>query len=103
MTDRDKLKKKVEERLSFPDEETPEVTSLNTITTPLRNAGDNLGSEKIKMESAGLIGAISDQVLTGSPAAEYGSTGRFALDGMIKASERIAREKYQTMNKKEEK
>ena len=98
MTKNHDLKKEIEKRLSTPGEETPEVTSPNTITTPLQNAGNNLGGEKIKMESAGMIGRTSDQVLTGSPAQEYGSTGKFALDGMIDASKRIAREKYKKMH-----
>lgn len=82
-------------------EMTPEVTSLTDISSPVESMGDNLGGEKIKVESASLIGATSDQVLTGSPAQEYGSTGRFALDGMIQASKRIAKEKYRQMHKDE--
>lgn len=76
------------------EELTPEVTSLTSISSPVENLGDNLSGERAKVEAASLIGATSDQVLTGSPAQEYGSTGRFALDGMIQASKDIAREKY---------
>ncbi len=99
----DKVKKDLEKRLTFPGEETPEVTAANTINSPTVNADDKLTGGKVELDTAGLIGRTSDAVLTGSPAAEYGTTGRFALDGMIEASERIAREKYRANHEKKEK
>lgn len=100
--DHNDIKKDVEKRLKFPGEETPEITSLTSITPPYAKVENDVGSEKINVESAAIIGAASDQVITGSPAAEYGSTGRFALDGTIAAAERIAREKYREMHPDEE-
>lgn len=100
MLKHDSVKKHVEAQMK-DQELAPGSTGQVDITTPIKDLGDNIGSEKIKMESAGLIGATSDQVIMGSPAAEYGSTGRFALDGIIAASDRIAREKYRETHEEE--
>lgn len=100
MSERESAKKHVEEQMKNQ-ELAPGSTGQVDITTPIQELGDNIGSEKIKMESAGLIGATSDQVIMGSPAAEYGSTGRYALNGIIAASERIAREKYRATHEEE--
>lgn len=81
-------------QISSPKELAPQSTKMNEIQSPVVNTGENVSGDQVKIDTAGVSGIFSDQVITGSPAQEYGAQGRFALDGMIAASDRIAREKY---------
>jgi hypothetical protein len=82
------------QQISSPKELAPQSTKLNQIQSPVVNTGENVSGDQVKIDTAGASGIFSDQVLTGSPAQEYGAQGRYTLDGMIEASDRIAREKY---------
>lgn len=81
-------------QISYPKELAPRSTKLNEIQSPVVNTGENVSGDQVKIDTAGVSGIFSDQVITGSPAQEFGEQGRYTLDEMIAASERIAREKY---------
>lgn len=90
-------KKDIEDKITAPGELAPESTKATSILSSATHLEDNVDSEREHMEARRAIGAISDSVLTGSPAQEYGAQGQFALDGMIDEARRLAAEKYQAM------
>lgn len=54
---------------------------------------DSVTMERYEADMAQQAGRFSDQVITGSPAAEAGTTGKEALKDIIAASEKKLKEK----------
>lgn len=92
----DNVKKDLEDKIKT--ELSPDQTKATTIqSSAMHLETRNLGTERMHMEAARQSGARSDQVLTGSPAQEFGAQGQFVLKDIIDASDKLAREKYQAM------
>ncbi|SJZ97168.1 hypothetical protein [Selenihalanaerobacter shriftii] len=74
------------------DEESQDVR-LGQVHFPGQGMGEEIGPEEYEFNLAQQAGRFNDEVILGSPASEYGATGRGALKDIIKASEERLSEK----------